>query len=80
MHNTPSGRTFLKWYPILVHARRREKQKEKTLIPGPVWSVEKFDGTTLLQTSTSYNEKCSMKFTNTSQFFSKCYTKIWKKL
>jgi len=66
---------FLKWYPIPVHARHGEKQKEKTLIPGPVWSVEKFAGTTLLQTTTSYIEKCSMKFTNTSQFFSKRYTK-----
>jgi hypothetical protein len=52
-----------------------EKQKEKALIPGPVCSVEKFAGTTLLQTSTSYNEKCSTKFTNTSQFFSKYHTK-----
>jgi hypothetical protein len=32
---------FLKWYPIPVHARHGEKQKEKTLIPGPVWYVEK---------------------------------------
>jgi hypothetical protein len=32
---------FLKWYPILVHARHGEKQKEKTLIPGPGWYVEK---------------------------------------
>jgi len=32
---------FLKWYPIPAQARHGEKQKEKTLIPGPVWSVEK---------------------------------------
>jgi hypothetical protein len=41
MHNTLTGVKFLKWYPIPVHARHREKQKEKTLIPGPVWYVEK---------------------------------------
>ncbi len=41
MHNTPTGMMFLKWYPILVHAGHGEKQKEKTLIPGPVWYVEK---------------------------------------
>ncbi len=41
MHNTPTGMKFLKWYPILVHARHGEKQKEKTLIPGPGWYVEK---------------------------------------
>jgi hypothetical protein len=54
---------FLKWYPIPVHARHGEKQKEKTLISGPVWYVEKVDTcTTLLQTSTSCNRKCSMQF------------------
>jgi hypothetical protein len=32
---------FYNWYPIPVHARHGEEQKEKTLIPGPVWYVEK---------------------------------------
>jgi len=32
---------FLKWYPIPVHARHGEEQKEKSLIPRPVWYVEK---------------------------------------
>ncbi len=41
MHDTLTGVKFLKWYPIPVHARHGEKQKEKTLIPGPVWYVEK---------------------------------------
>ncbi len=41
MRNTLTGVKFLKWYPMPVHARHGEKQKEKTLIPGPVWYVEK---------------------------------------
>ncbi len=41
MHNTPTGMKFLKRYPIPVHARHGGKEEEKTLIPGPVWYVEK---------------------------------------
>jgi len=41
MHDTPTGMKFYNWYPIPVHARHGEEQKEKTLIPGPVWYVEK---------------------------------------
>jgi len=41
MHSTLTGVKFLKWYPVPVLARHGEKQKGKTLIPGPVWYVEK---------------------------------------
>jgi hypothetical protein len=41
------------------------KEEEKPLIPGPVWYVEKLIlAQLLLQTSTSCNRKCSMKFPN----------------
>jgi hypothetical protein len=67
---------FLKWYPIAVHATHGEKQKEKFLIPGPVWYVEKLIPAQHCfkpAPPTIRNVPCSSL--TTSQIFSKCHTK-----
>jgi hypothetical protein len=64
---------FFKWYPIPEHARHGEKQKEKTLIPGPVEKLIPVQHCFKPAPAAIRNVPWSLL--TTSQIFSKCDTK-----